>query len=95
MDWSGLDVILALIRDFEIDVILVMGHDQLFSSLQGSLEVGANGLKPVIVNLPVSGGKVQRVRNSVAKRLQQFHENNWFFVILSYRILQHESVYGN
>ncbi len=63
VDWSALDVILGVIRDFEIDIILVMESDQLYASLQGSLDVGMNGLKPIVVKLPVSGGKVQRVRN--------------------------------
>jgi hypothetical protein len=91
MDWSGLDVILGLIKDFEIDVILVMGHDQLFASLQGALEAGPSGVKPVIINLPVSGGKVQRVRPI----LVMLSLGLSLFVVFFNRTFPLESDYGN
>ena len=58
MDGEGYNVLLHCIQAFKIDVVLVMGHDRLYSSLAASLPEGA----ATIVKLPRSGGVVQRVR---------------------------------
>ena len=54
---------------FEVDVILVMGHDRLYAELTASMAsiaaaASGGGPSPVVVKLPRSGGVVQ-VRTDV------------------------------
>lgn len=57
VDSGSSDLIQHLIRAFNIDVILVMNHDKLFSTLSG---LNAQGI--TVVKLPTSGGVVRKVR---------------------------------
>ena len=61
IEGDGFNILLSCIKEFGIDVVLVMGHDKLYSTLKSSLEAEGAAAKTVIVNLPVSGGKVARV----------------------------------
>lgn len=61
IEGDGFNILQSCIKEFGIDVILVMGHDKLYSTLRTSLEADGSPGKPVVVNLPVSGGKVARV----------------------------------
>lgn len=63
IDGAGLDIILHIIKEFSIDVILVMNNDKLFSTLNSSHFDTSNNSnnKPIVVKLPSSGGIVQRV----------------------------------
>ena len=57
IDATGYDVLLHCIEAFAIDVILVMGHDKLFS------KISADAAEHIsVVKLPKSGGVVERVR---------------------------------
>lgn len=58
IDGAGQDVILHSIRALSIDVVLVMSHDRLYSSLMSALPPNS----ATIVKLPRSGGVVQRDR---------------------------------
>ena len=56
IDATGYDVLLHCIEAFAIDVILVMGHDKLFS------KISADAAEHIsVVKLPKSGGVVERV----------------------------------
>lgn len=55
VDGIGLEIIHHTIQAFNIDVILVMNHDKLFSSLS---DLSAEGI--TVVKLPTSGGIVRR-----------------------------------
>ena len=57
IDDDGYDILLKCIKSFSIDVVLVMGHDRLYSSLSSSLKDSTT-----IVKLPQSGGVVRRER---------------------------------
>lgn len=66
IDGPGFDILLHCIKEFGIDVILVMNNDKLYSTLTNSFnEMGSsnnsNNIKPVVVKLPSSGGIVPRV----------------------------------
>lgn len=56
IDGPGFDVILHCVNALEIDVVLVMSHDRLHSSLTAAL-----GEHVTVVKLAHSGGVVQRV----------------------------------
>ena len=56
-DQAGYDVLLQCIQAFSVDVVLVMGHDKLYSKF--STDVGDH---VTVVKLPKSGGVVERVR---------------------------------
>lgn len=56
IDASGYDVLLHCIEVFAIDVILVMGHDKLFSKFTSDASDHIT-----VVKLPKSGGVVERV----------------------------------
>ncbi len=56
IDASGYDVLLHCIEAFAIDVILVMGHDKLFSKFTSDASDHIT-----VVKLPKSGGVVERV----------------------------------
>ena len=56
IDGPGYDVILHCIQTLSIDVVLVMSHDRLYSSLLSSVAEGVT-----VVKLAHSGGVVQRV----------------------------------
>ena len=56
-DQAGYDVLLQCIQAFSVDVVLVMGHDKLYSKF--STDVGDHVTD---VKLPKSGGVVERVR---------------------------------
>jgi len=56
VDVSGLDIIHHSIKAFAIDVVLVMNHDKLYSSLTDLTTEGIT-----VVKLPTSGGIVRRV----------------------------------
>mmetsp|Transcript_11477 Transcript_11477/g.10406 ORF Transcript_11477/g.10406 Transcript_11477/m.10406 type:complete len:440 (+) Transcript_11477:13-1332(+) len=55
VDGVGYDLILHIIKSFMIDVILVMNHDKLYSSLMNLINDGIT-----VVKLPTSGGIVRR-----------------------------------
>lgn len=57
VDGEGYNVLLHCIQALKVDVVLVMGHDRLYSSLVASLPEST----ATIVKLPRSGGVVQRV----------------------------------
>jgi polyribonucleotide 5'-hydroxyl-kinase len=65
IDGAGYDVIVQIIKEFHIDVVLVMNNDKLYSTLMSSSnEIFSslpNNSKPVVVKLPSSGGVVHRV----------------------------------
>lgn len=61
IEGDGFNILLSSMKEFGIDVILVMGHDKLYSKLREALEAEGTLSKTVLVNLPVSGGKVARV----------------------------------
>ena len=61
IDATGYDVLLHCIEAFAIDVILVMGHDKLFS------KISADAAEHIsVVKLPKSGGVVERVSFYIA-----------------------------
>ena len=55
-DAASYDVLLQCIQAFSVDVVLVMGHDKLYSKF--STDVGDH---VTVVKLPKSGGVVERV----------------------------------
>ena len=59
-DAASYDVLLQCIQAFSVDVVLVMGHDKLYSKF--STDVGDH---VTVVKLPKSGGVVERVRISI------------------------------
>ena len=62
VDGAGFDVLLHCIQAFSIDVVLVMSHDKLFSTLVSALDANAATKNSVtVVKLPRSGGVVNRV----------------------------------
>lgn len=58
VDGAGYDAILHCAKAFEVDVLLVMGQDKLYSTLHSALSTGG---KVIVVKLPRSGGVVTRV----------------------------------
>ncbi len=63
----GQEILLHCIKAFEVDVVLVMNHDKLYSFLSNALNppmtaTGAGDAnRTVVVKLPTSGGIVHRV----------------------------------
>jgi mRNA cleavage and polyadenylation factor CLP1 P-loop len=55
-DQAGYDILLQCVQAFSVDVVLVMGHDKLYSKF--SADVGDH---VTVVKLPKSGGVVERV----------------------------------
>lgn len=51
------DILMHIVKAFNVDVILVMNHDKLYSSLISLMSDGMT-----VVKLPTSGGIVRRVR---------------------------------
>ncbi|CAH0486556.1 unnamed protein product [Peronospora farinosa] len=61
VDGAGFDLLVHAIKDFEVDVVLVIGQDRLYSRLQSTLTgVHANGVDRSIVKLSRSDGVVPR-----------------------------------
>ncbi|KAG7385740.1 Cleavage polyadenylation factor subunit clp1 [Phytophthora pseudosyringae] len=59
VDGTGFDLLVHAIQDFEVDVVLVIGQDRLYSRLQSALTgANANGVDRSIVKLSRSGGVV-------------------------------------
>ncbi|KAJ8558657.1 hypothetical protein ON010_g8792 [Phytophthora cinnamomi] len=59
VDGMGFDLLVQAIRDFDVDVVLVIGQDRLYSRLQSTLTgANANGVDRSIVKLARSGGVV-------------------------------------
>jgi polyribonucleotide 5'-hydroxyl-kinase len=56
IDGPGFDVLLHIVNSLSIDIVLVMNHDRLHSSLLAALGEGVT-----VVKLVHSGGVVQRV----------------------------------
>ena len=69
IDGDGFDILKHCIEAFSIDIVLVMGHDRLYSSLSSSLPQTV-----ALVKLPHSGGVVQRDR---AYRSRQRRQKIW------------------
>ena len=69
IDGEGFDILKHCIEAFSIDIVLVMGHDRLYSSLSSSLPQTV-----ALVKLPQSGGVVQRDR---AYRSRQRRQKIW------------------
>ncbi|KAF1779967.1 Clp1, N-terminal beta-sandwich domain [Phytophthora cactorum] len=59
VDGTGFDLLVHAIKDFDVDVVLVIGQDRLYSRLQSALTgANANGVDRSIVKLSRSGGVV-------------------------------------
>lgn len=59
VDGMGFDLLVQAIKDFDVDVVLVIGQDRLYSRLQSTLAgANANGVDRSIVKLARSGGVV-------------------------------------
>eukprot|EP01023_Acetabularia_acetabulum_P032409 TRINITY_DN30261_c0_g1_i2.p1 TRINITY_DN30261_c0_g1~~TRINITY_DN30261_c0_g1_i2.p1 ORF type:complete len:430 (+),score=60.49 TRINITY_DN30261_c0_g1_i2:113-1402(+) len=58
IDGTGYNLLLNAIKALKVDVVLVMGHDRLYSQLEQELTQQIN-----VVKIPRSGGVVQRERN--------------------------------
>ena len=71
IDATGYDVLLHCIEAFAIDVILVMGHDKLFSKITADAAEHIS-----VVKLPKSGGVVERVRFYVTSFI-----SSWFSIL--------------
>lgn len=63
VDGEGFELLKYCIDAFTVDIVLVMGHDRLYSSLSSSLPQSV-----VLVKLPKSGGVVQRDRTFRARQ---------------------------
>mmetsp|Transcript_8265 Transcript_8265/g.18502 ORF Transcript_8265/g.18502 Transcript_8265/m.18502 type:complete len:339 (+) Transcript_8265:519-1535(+) len=74
IDGEGFELLLHTIRTMSIDVVLVMGHDKLYSNLTSSL----GGAAVTVVKLPRSGGVVQRDA-STRKRLRKAKIREYFY----------------
>jgi polyribonucleotide 5'-hydroxyl-kinase len=61
VDGGGFDVLLHCIKVLAINVILVMSHDKLYSSLLATMQNIPGSKETVIVKLPRSGGIINRV----------------------------------
>jgi polyribonucleotide 5'-hydroxyl-kinase len=57
IDGGGYELIQHCMQAFAVDVVLVMGHDKLYSKISAEAGEGV-----VVVKLPRSGGVVERVR---------------------------------
>lgn len=66
IDGEGYELLLHCIKAFNVDVVLVMNHDKLYSNLISSLGSvdNMNYSNVTVVKLPRSGGVVQRVSNN-------------------------------
>ncbi|EEY67582.1 pre-mRNA cleavage complex II protein Clp1, putative [Phytophthora infestans T30-4] len=59
VDGTGFDMLVHAIKDFDVDLVLVIGQDRLYSRLQSALTgANANGADRSIVKLSRSGGVV-------------------------------------
>ncbi|TDH65294.1 hypothetical protein CCR75_001809 [Bremia lactucae] len=59
VDGAGFELLLHAIKDFVVDVVLIIGQDRLYSRLQSALTgANANGVERSIVKLSRSGGVV-------------------------------------
>lgn len=56
VDSSGYDVLLHCMKAFAVDVVLVMGHDKLYSKFSSTVAEHVT-----VVKLPKSGGVVEKV----------------------------------
>ncbi len=66
IDAAGFDIILHIIKAFQVDIVLVMNQDKLYSNLVSTFEQPswvADGFKRAVVKLPASGGVVKRVNH--------------------------------
>ena len=60
---QGYDILVESLKAFDIDVILVLDDDRLFSNLSAAFETPANAPSPIVVRkLNKSGGVVTRSR---------------------------------
>jgi polyribonucleotide 5'-hydroxyl-kinase len=73
IDDDGYEALLHCIKELNIDVVLVMGHDRLYSSLSSSLQDSV-----AIVKLPQSGGVVRRERQH-RTRARQARIQEYFY----------------
>jgi polyribonucleotide 5'-hydroxyl-kinase len=80
-DQAGYDVLLQCIQAFSVDVVLVMGHDKLYSKF--STDVGDH---VTVVKLPKSGGVVERVRFTINISVLSVLVNCVLFVFLPYSL---------
>lgn len=60
IDGDGFPVLMHAIHALSIDIVLVVGHDKLYSNFMTALE--GNGRNVTVVKLPRSGGVVTKVR---------------------------------
>ena len=75
VDGAGLDVLLHCIKALSINIVLVINHDKLYSTLTTTLDQPSNKSAGVtVVKLPVSGGVVTRVRTNPATKIRLFTE---------------------
>lgn len=74
IDGAGHEVLLHAIKALSIDVVLVMGHDRLFSSMVSALPERTT----TVIKLPRSGGVVQRDRVQ-RTRLRRLRIKEYFY----------------
>jgi polyribonucleotide 5'-hydroxyl-kinase len=80
IDAGGIDLLTHIIRVWQIDVVLVNGHDRLYSSLQSeSIAMSAAGQGELtVIKLMRSGGAVQR-SDSDRRRLRKAKIHDYFY----------------
>jgi polyribonucleotide 5'-hydroxyl-kinase len=80
IDGPGYDLLLDAIRLYSIDIIIVIGHDRLYSLLSAhSASTSADPSNPItIIKLPKSGGTVYR-SDSDRRRLRRSKITEYFY----------------
>lgn len=80
VDVGGIDLLTHIIRAWEIDVVLVTGHDRLYSSLQSeSVAMNTAGQGDLtVIKLMRSGGAVQR-SDGDRRRLRKVKIHDYFY----------------
>lgn len=75
VDTVGIEIILHCIKAFSVDIVLVMNHDKLYSTL---LSASTAAGKVTVVKLPTSGGIVPR-DVSTRKRCRKCRIRDYFY----------------
>lgn len=65
IDGEGFNLMLHTIQTLAIDVVLVVSHDKLYSTLGSALKATVWGSQVTVVKLPKSGGVVSKVRSGL------------------------------
>lgn len=92
IDGGGIDLLTHIVETFQIDVVLVIGHDRLYSSLQAeSVAINkTSGRDLVVAKISRSGGTVQRTEAD-KRRLRRAKIHDYFY---GTRILDAPQIYG-